>query len=159
FGPQRAAAGDAGLGTGKVNPTRFQVHGGQGETATIAIPEATIDCEQDHCSEGLSGSVEKMANLLGRKQFPALLGTIQAEDFLARPLEPRPEPHWLVDQPGVESMLEQTANPLDDVAESGWTPLTGHPVPETGKVLGPQIGHESGLAEVAYDPVASFLVV
>src|SRR5439155_1141689 len=73
---------------------------------------------------------------------------------------PRPKADWSVNQPSVQSMLEEAACVLNQLATKTMrSPVGGHLVPQSGKILRVQVRDQSAFPEVGNHQVANLLVV
>jgi hypothetical protein len=127
--------------------------------ATVGVPEAAVNPQQDHCSHRRAGSGKQAPHCIGGEQLGAFLGAVDAHHLAGRPLESWPVAHRAVDQAVVPGELERHPSPLDDVAERDRPPLLPQLPPQPGKIVGAQVGHEPALPDVGDDEVAVGLVV
>ena len=106
-----------------------------------------------------AGGVQQPADFLGGEQLRPLLGPVQSEGLLRRPLEAWTEANRRRDQAGVERVLEDGADVLDGDGEPVRPPLLRHLVPQGGEVLRVEVGHEPRLAHVRHQLIGGRLVV
>src|SRR5262245_34810080 len=84
---------------------------------------------------------------------------MQPEGLLRGALEGRPEAYRATDQPGVMSVLEETAEILDGVAQAMHAPLLRHLAAQGGEVFGVEVGDEARFAEFGNEERHRRLVV
>src|SRR5262249_28462315 len=123
--PQRAAAVNARLWAGVIEPTAVEVEVPQGQAGAVGIPQAAVDPQEQHSPELRAGGVEQGPQLFRREEALALGGPGQPQHLLGGALEPGPVTHWVFEQAGVVPEFEDNADTLDLISQGHRPPLRG----------------------------------
>src|SRR5262249_38314779 len=103
----------AGLRAGVVDPTCIEVDGGQGQVATIGVPESAVNAEQDHRFESHAGGIQQLPDFVGSEEFGSLLRRVQPDGLLRWAGESGAELDRRWYQAGVKGVFEDGADVLD----------------------------------------------
>src|SRR5213078_2703524 len=110
FRPNWDSPVDLSFGPRVVEPSAVEIHVRQVEARTVRVAESTIDPQENHGLELRAGGIDHSPDVLGTEHLGAACSLAFVPLFafvlLARGFELGPELYRLVDQIGIEGVLE-----------------------------------------------------